>query len=668
MASVGDARVDDENGDLVVVALGGVQRFIAESRTTADLASASRIVAALAQAAATACGEHAALVFPREVVGTEPDAAGRTDRTVRRVSDSAGEPVRTTPGAPNRVVAIAPEGAGEQAARAAAAAVHDRWAELLRRTYEPDPPPGDGTPGMPDIAWVSIPASAGDYAMRWRLAQRALAARRRVRNFAPVTERGRRLCGQSPRWPEARVPAKARKHDRDERLAAANWVKRRYRTFTTGEDAGENAGFASTYSIASAPYRRALLDRLGAEPVREAVTGLRGAVLAVTRQRETPVPGLTWPKGDELAAWVATSAGPWLYETRWSPRALVREYGDELKKRHGLDERSLPRTCAELAERGVAALRTLLAAVDPQVRRPPTAYLAVLAQDLDDMGAYLSGEMPGGRGQARIAVRADVHRDVSGRLKALADAQVRALSGGDTPAVPIYAGGDDLLAFAPAAMALAAGRAVHDLVLDADLRTASTAVVFFHVQGSLRRAVGTAQGLLDRAKERLGDKHGLAVAYLRRSGMRAESIQPWTPSEGAAVIELFELLRDDQEHRLSPRLVSDLDRDEDEFALLARTAGLEEFFEAEVRRLVDRHTGGPHTRRRTEQVGRTARALVDLGWRERSVSRASGGHPSSFPVPAARVGVFLRQEAQAPSWPVAADRGDAAGAARDGGR
>ncbi|MGH3926177.1 MAG: type III-B CRISPR-associated protein Cas10/Cmr2, partial [Pseudonocardiaceae bacterium] len=39
--------------DLVLLSLGGVQRFIAESRSTADVAGASRIVQRLAKRAAT---------------------------------------------------------------------------------------------------------------------------------------------------------------------------------------------------------------------------------------------------------------------------------------------------------------------------------------------------------------------------------------------------------------------------------------------------------------------------------------------------------------------------------------------------------------------------------------------------------------------------------------
>ncbi|MGH3327504.1 MAG: type III-B CRISPR-associated protein Cas10/Cmr2, partial [Streptomycetales bacterium] len=118
-------------GDLVVVALGGVQRFIAESRTTADLAAGSEIVVALACAVADTCEREANLVFPGPGF-----SGGRT-------------------AAPNRVVSVAPVGKGVQVAEAAAAAARLTWSGFLRETYSPDPVPADEfVAGMPEVTWV----------------------------------------------------------------------------------------------------------------------------------------------------------------------------------------------------------------------------------------------------------------------------------------------------------------------------------------------------------------------------------------------------------------------------------------------------------------------------------------------------------------------------------
>jgi CRISPR-associated protein Cmr2 len=82
-------------GDLVLVSLGGVQRFIAESRTTADLAGGSRLLQWLAWQGATAAGRELAeagagefgLIFPG------PGAA-------------------TQDGVSNKIALVAPEGSG----------------------------------------------------------------------------------------------------------------------------------------------------------------------------------------------------------------------------------------------------------------------------------------------------------------------------------------------------------------------------------------------------------------------------------------------------------------------------------------------------------------------------------------------------------------------------
>lgn len=72
--------------------------------------------------------------------------------------------------------------------------------------------------------------------------------------------------------------------------------------------------------------------------------------------------------------------------------------------------------------------------------------------------------------------------------------------------MPVYVGGDDLLAFTPAASALGAARACR------------------------------------------------AVGYLRRSGASAVSIQPWGVSDAGDTAGLFGIFARGQENRLSPRL------------------------------------------------------------------------------------------------------------------
>ena len=234
-----------ERGDLVVVALPGVQRFIAEARSTSDVAAASEIYSALACALSlSSCGQAGGeLILPVRDGERSSDAALSGD------------------GMPNRVVALLPAGTGADTARRASAAVHDAWQDGCGRCWTPGRKQLPETPGFPIVQWVCVPAEFGGYEAKWLQAQRLLAARRRVRDFqAPPEEEWRRrnLCSLAPRWPaEPEAPPRTPAHEQRTPLSAVGWVKHRWRHISG------TSGFPSTASIASAPYRRAVLRRLG---------------------------------------------------------------------------------------------------------------------------------------------------------------------------------------------------------------------------------------------------------------------------------------------------------------------------------------------------------------------------------------------------------------------
>ena len=588
--------------DLVVLALPGVQRFIGEARSTSDVRAASEIYVRLAAEAARACGQAGGeLVFP-------PAGAGLD-------------------GMPNRVVALFPAGAGGGAARAAGDLVRSAWrawvGQALRLGTGAAPPE---TPGFPVVQWACVPAGAGGYAGQWREAQRLLAARRRVRDFAAVEWPDRALCGLGPRWPAENVPAGLREHERDT-LSAAGWVKRRWRRMHG------LAGFPSTASIASVPFRRAVLERMGDREVSEAVSDLVRAARAVSIAvqggdvREARVPGLADP-GTEPGAWFSSTGGPWVYPDRWQADSLARE-----------GKAAAGEVAAAVAD-GLRACRRLRAVMGERGVPVPSAYLAVLAADLDGMGRFLAGQGQDAAG-GRAGVSAAAHQEVSVRLQELAGVQRQMLEGGGLLGVPIYAGGDDLLAFAPAVTALDAAQACHDAV-PPSLPTVSTAVVFFHYHASLQAALSSTRRLLDQAKERVPGKNGLAVGYLRRSGVSEASIQPWTGRDGGSAPGFFGVFAAGREQPLSPRLVADLDRDADELAALSVSAPA--VFRAELARLVRRHTGDG-AGSGADSAAEAAAALEWLGNNE-AAGRKVQGSPGSWPQLAARVGVFLRQEAR----------------------
>ena len=592
--------------DLVVVALPSVQRFISEARTTSDVASASAIYSELAGRVVRGLGEP---------VG----------RLVLPVTSLEGSPGDSAAGMPNRVVALLPAGTGVRAARAAGEAVRARWRAMVEETFRE---PGHDTPGFPVVQWVCVPPGAGGYPAQWAQAQRLLAARRRTRDFASLPEGGwrqRDICSLSPRWPsEPRPPRHTPEHDRDARLSTVAWVKRGWRRVQ------REGGFPSTASIASAAYRQAVLRALAPgdgrdEDVARAVAGLErvAAEAGLTnRPDEAPVAALEEliPAPGRVGRWLGLSGGPWTDPDRWERQSLARD--SDVTDSGRLEG---------LAAAGGQAARALRQAMkDRGVRL--ASYLAVVVQDVDSMGKFLGGEAGAADGST-IEVRPDAHAGVSGILGRLATKQRETLAGAGLLGIPVYSGGDDLLLFAPAGTALAVAEAAH-AAIPRELPTASTAVLYFHQHASIQQAMSTARQLLEEGKEKVPDKHALAVGYLRRSGAREASIQPWPGPDGGSSAALFRIFARDSGHGLSPRLAADLERDAAELDALRRAS--DRVYEAELARLIRRHAAEGGDRSAAAVAG----ALSWLGMNEAALDGVSSPHA------AAKVGAFLRQEAR----------------------
>jgi len=571
--------------DLVLFSLGGVQRFLSESRTTADVAGASQIVQELSRRAA-------------EVVGTKLAAEPEPYGLIVPVLSSGSD---TQYGTTNKIAFLAAPGKGAGLAREVAAAVSASWEDRVRRAL---PDGGRQTPGTPDISWVCVSGSAAPeaYPRLWERARAALVARRRTRTFTPMLRKRTDLCSQAPHLPAVAIPRTALRHERgsDERLSAAGWVKR----MAAREG---DVSFPSTVAIASASYRAALVAKgreAEAPGLAAAVRRLAECVEALRPPREkrlrlADVPEPLRPLTERLGAWV--------YPERWDVDGLLRA---------GIE------ATHDAVERGRAAAARLLGVAKELGVRPPTPYYAVVVQDLDRLGEALG----------RLTL--DQHRAVSRTLGALAGAQWRAATGLGRPAEPIYAGGDDFLAFCPAASALELAAAIRGLVAGGPLDlsvTASTAVVYAHMANPMQEVIEIAHGALKAAKDADGgSRDALAVVVRRRGGERARTIQPWGATINAGA--LLEQVRPAAKgSSLSPALASRLELDERSFGDLAN-AGLWGALSAELQRLVRRQGGSPDA----------AAALEELGRNERS------GHPSGAerfnPVPAALTARFLTQE------------------------
>jgi hypothetical protein len=622
-----------ERGDLVVVALPGVQRFITEARSTSDVSAASEIYSALAARVVAVLRDQA----DGELILPALDGEG-----------SAGASQPGEDGMPNRVVALLPANTGAHVAEQASAAVREAWRDWVRQVIDRAGEHLPETPDFPRIQWVCVPAELGGYEAKWLQAQRLLAGRRRVRDFPATPDeewRRRVLCSLAPRWPaERKAPPRIPAHEQGTPLSAVGWVKRRWRHIN------ETSGFPSTASIASAPYRLAVLRRLGDQDVVEAVRALDEARRAVEDVlggggRETPVKGLALSEpGRGSSAWFARSGGPWVYPEQWRPETLVREAGLDRS-----DDGSAKKTQIQAAVgdglHAARRLRDLMRKGQPLAEL--ASYLAVVVQDLDSMGLFLSGTARDAAGR-KIKVEPNEHQRVSSELLRVAVAQREALETAELLGVPVYAGGDDLLFFCPAATALDAAEECHQAIGSA-LPTASTAVLFFHHHASIQRAMSQARELLEQAKKVSG-KHGLAVGYLRRSGVAAASIQPWAAQDGESSAGRFGLFAREHEPRLSPQLVADLERDAGELGQLAQASQempgqKARLYQAELARLVRRHVGTGNGGGERDAVARIAEALDWLGKHEHAPSPADPDRRGG-PETAARVGVFLRQEAR----------------------
>jgi len=547
-----------KDAELVVVALPGVQRFIAEARSTADLHAGSALVSELSAAMVKAVQDF----IPRALI-------------VLPSSAMAGG------GMPNRIVALAAAGHGRDLARHIAAAASDSWRARVAAVSPAAAPGPSATPGFPDVQWVVAAPAAGGYREQWQGASAGLARRKRIRSFSFPAADQARVCSLTGRWtalPDA--PQRSWNVRADEALSLVAHVKRKY-----SRDASE--GFPSTWSVATAPYRAAIIEAAARDAeLHSAVGDLHRYVAELlegcTRQDRAKIerssgspPGMPVTEDKDLA-WLRSVEGSWCLPWTWDPVGLRASY--ELGDSPDPDACHLVRmTAGDLScksvERGMA---------------PLTSYLAVVAQDADHMGERLA-EFPNGVDPVAW------HRDVSAALVRAALAQQEAVERPGAFGRVVYAGGDDLLALTPAATALSCVRganaafrdALSGLIPDA---TASAAVVYFHASWPLQSAVAAVQALLKEAKR--AGRPGLGLAVLRRGGERSSLVVPWSdPADPQIpmadhVTALAESMAGSSAG-LSGRMASELERDRAALATLGP-----DWLRRELLRRNARH-GGP---------------------------------------------------------------------------
>ncbi|MEU7889806.1 type III-B CRISPR-associated protein Cas10/Cmr2 [Microbispora bryophytorum] len=518
--------------DLVIATIPGVQRFVAESRRTADLFVSSDIISELAGAMVGAVTEPAELVLP-------------------------GTPDMVT-GIPNRVVALAGRNQGRALAQAMADAVQDRWARIRARSKVEEE-----TPGFPAVQWVVVPPSEGGYEAQWERAQRLLLERKRVRDFVFPPAVQERVCTLTGRWSAPRDKQEEGVVRRGEHLSAVGRIKR-----------GVRSGFPSTWSIALAPYRADVVELADTDQaVRSALDNIRESI---SRLADDALPRLRKGLKSDLATWFRGLEGSWCVPETWDPRVIRREH--DLRQQPDRD----------VCESGRQSAHDLKVAARAAGARQFTPYLAVLAQDADRLGESLSD------GTRANGPMREWHGRISAALGRVGPLQRKAIESAQGLGRVVYSGGDDLLALVPAATATTIARQSYDafrqeMAEELPRATISTALVFFHASWPLQSAVAAAQELLEQAKNR--SRPGLAIAVQHRGGERARWVTPWLAADSGQILDHLEHLVQAMTaaQGLSKRLAISLEADADELATLTPA-----WLHMELRRRAVRH-GMPET-------------------------------------------------------------------------
>jgi len=254
----------------------------------------------------------------------------------------------------------------------------------------------------------------------------------------------------------------------------------------------------STVYVAAVPWLRRVLSAVPHKAC-EYGTAIVGVAPADIRTMKRPPFGLDVPEAGDFPKLDAS----WLHrEFVESERLCPLSDGEG----HGARK--------ELAERLQAIYHTRHE--DGALGPPPTFYALLLA-DGDRLGRLL-GEIGG--------------EAVGGALKAFTSAVAEIVKKHD--GVPVYAGGDDVLAMLPMPDALACAQALSDAYRHAFANTAakpeatlSAAIVFAHIRLPLGHVLVEAHRLLDDVAKEGNGRDSLVAAVLKPGGAYCQWVTTW---------------------------------------------------------------------------------------------------------------------------------------------
>ena len=485
---------------VLIFSLGPVQSFIAEARRTGDLWAGSKLLVELARAAAIETGGVS--VYPaREAL--EDKSANVPNKFVVIVDD------------PKAVAERAEKKAREVWERFASNALtnsglkFDDHVDLIQKRQRDE---------HLEFYWVAAEIKEGNYIEAYKLAARALDARKRTRTFEQVAEDGPKdsLSGQRSALPfDWRKAHENQPRDvkEGERLDTIG-VMKRWAFAGKGDDVKEE--FPSVSTVAARTFAKPCSQESLSE-------------FAVAIEKYNHDAGHKY----------FYQAGKWLPGLPYDGDLLYRETYARNRLKASYGESSLPTDGVQ------SALECLYNRAEKQGIRPsrPSPYYAILMMDGDEMGKHISAcgnEDEHGRLSERLARFAK-------RVKDIVDEHDRYL---------VYTGGDDVLAFFPMKTVLDGTWALiqeYRKTFD-DWKqfrpdgkefpfTASAGIAIAHHLQPLEIALKAARQAEHIAKSRY-DRAAVCVSVLRRSGEPLQVGSKWEAG-GRCLAEWLGSLVDD---------------------------------------------------------------------------------------------------------------------------
>ncbi len=517
------------NEDLLIANISGVQSFIDASRTTADLWASSTLYDELSRAAvgAAAAIDGVEVIMPATVGGG---------------------------GSTNRVVALTPAGMGSTVAVAIADCVRDYWTSQIAAVVDLETRYSDRL--APQVDWVSVAGAERTYQEAWDEAQDALVALKRHRSFEPLASQDVVLCTSSAMLPAVRPKKGARVRLRENEALSAPHLMKRLRSFSTATP------FPSTASIAASPLRLELLKQLTDNVDGDLCTAWRALARRIDQVRDLldqAPPGFNTDPSRVDGAYLTGSG--------WQASEFFQGDGQPSSQ------------LEDLARSGRSEAQQLVAASGQRL----TPYLGLLAMDGDSLGMRLRPDHD---------ATADVHRSIGSAVAGVSASLPGVIASEfGHEAVPVYSGGDDLLAFSSAPSLvrtydLARATAMQGLSHSLPELTFSAALVWFHRSYPLAEALTRLREALREAKRARGSKNAVSLVALRRGGERAAVVLPNEASgigSSAALVESVAVMFNRSES-LGRRVTGDLVSSLEQLESLSHSQQ-----RAEVARLLARH-------------------------------------------------------------------------------